>query len=138
VKLGLLGPTEDDGGSQNSVTRIDHAAAWVGDLQRARAFYERWFKASAGPMYSSATRDFKSYFLSLGTGARLELMTSPGESPRAAHLAISVGSRDAVDRLIKDMEAAGVRIMSAPRVTGDGYYEAVVADSEGNLIEITS
>lgn len=138
VKLGLLGPIGDDGGPQDGVARIDHAAAWVGDLQRARAFYERWFKASAGPLYSSSTRDFKSYFLSLGSGAHLELMTTPGESPRAAHLAISVGSRDAVDQLVRDMEAAGVRIMSAPRVTGDGYYEAVIADSEGNLIEITS
>lgn len=127
VKLGLLDP----------VGQIDHVAAWVGDLERARAFYERWFKAAAGPMYSSSKRDFKSCFLSLGSGARLELMTSPGESPRPAHLAVSVGSRDAVDRLVKAMESAGVRIVSAPRLTGDGYYEAVVADSEGNLLEIT-
>jgi lactoylglutathione lyase len=36
------------------------------------------------------------------------------------------------------MEVAGVRIVSAPRLTGDGYYEAVISDTEGNLIEITS
>ncbi len=65
-------------------------------------------------------------------------MTSPGEDSRPAHLAISVGSRAAVDRLIREMEVAGVRIVSAPRLTGDGYYEAVIADTEGNLIEITS
>jgi lactoylglutathione lyase len=64
-------------------------------------------------------------------------MTSPGEDPRPAHLAISVGSRDAVDRLVKTMKAAGVRIVSGPRLTGDGYYEALVADTEGNLLEIT-
>jgi 2-haloacid dehalogenase len=128
VKLGLLEPA----------AHVEHAAAWVGDLERARGFYERWFKASAGPLYSSATRDFKSYFLSLGSGARLELMKSPGEASRQAHVAISVGSREAVDRLVKEMEVAGVRIVSGPRVTGDGYYEAVIADSEGNLIEITS
>jgi 2-haloacid dehalogenase len=135
VKLGLLQPRIEE---RDSVAEIEHAAAWVSDLERARGFYERWFKASAGPLYSSATREFKSYFLSLGSGARLELMTSPGEASRHAHLAISVGSRDAVDRLVKEMEAAGVRIVSAPRVTGDGYYEAVIADSEGNLLEITS
>jgi 2-haloacid dehalogenase len=132
VKLGLL----DAGG--DSVARIEHTAAWVGDLERARAFYERWFKATAEPMYSSAKRDFKSYFLSLGSGPRLELMTTPGEASRAAHLAISVGSRAAVDLLIQEMEAAGVRIVSAPRITGDGYYEAVIADTEGNLLEITA
>ena len=130
--LGLLDVAGDP------VVRIEHAAAWVADLERARAFYERWFKATAGPMYSSAKRDFKSYFLSLGTGPRIELMKSPGEASRPAHLAISVGSRAAVDRLIKEMEATGVRVVSAPRITGDGYYEAVIADTEGNLIEITS
>ncbi len=127
VKAGLLDP----------VGQIEHAAAWVSDLERARAFYERWFKATAGSMYSSSTSDFQSCFLSLGSGARLELMASPAESPRHAHLAVSVGSHDAVDRLVKAMEEAGVRIISGPRLTGDGYYEAVIADTEGNLIEIT-
>jgi 2-haloacid dehalogenase len=127
VKVGLL----------ELIGKIDHVAAWVSDLERARAFYERWFKATPGPIYKSATRDFRSYFLSLSSGTRLELMASPAESPRHAHLAISLGSRDAVDRLVKAMEAAGVPIISGPRLTGDGYYEAVIADSEGNLIEIT-
>jgi 2-haloacid dehalogenase len=127
TKVGLLNP----------VGQIDHAAAWVSDLGRARAFYERWFKATAGPLYSSSQRDFQSCFLSLGSGARLELMRSPAEVARPAHLAVSVGSRDAVDRLVKAMEAAGVRIVGRPRFTGDGYYEAVIADSEGNLLEIT-
>jgi 2-haloacid dehalogenase len=138
VKLGLLDPVRKDPVGKDPVGKIDHLAAWVSDLERARTFYERWFKATAGPLYSSATRDFKSRFLSLGSSARLELMTSPGESARPAHLAISVGSREAVDRLVRKMEAAGVRIMSQPRLTGDGYYEAVIADTEGNLVEITS
>ena len=127
VKIGLLSPA----------ARVDHVAAWVSDLERARAFYERWFKVTAGEKYSSTKRDFQSYFLSLGSGACLELMASPAEAARPAHLAVSVGSREAVDRLIQSMEAAGVRVVSHPRLTGDGYYEAVIADSEGNLVEIT-
>jgi lactoylglutathione lyase len=119
------------------VVQIEHAAAWVSDIERARAFYERWFSATAGTRYSSSQRKFTSYFLSLACGARLELMTSPGEASRHAHVAVSVGSRDAVDRLVKEMEAAGVRIISAPRMTGDGYYEALVTDTEGYLLEIT-
>ena len=118
--------------------KIEHAASWVSNLERACSFYERWFKASKGPQYSSTTRPFTSYFLSLGSGARLELMESPAEAPRMAHIAISVGSREAVDGLIEEMKAAGVPIVSGPRTTGDGYYEAVVIDSEGNLVEITS
>jgi lactoylglutathione lyase len=125
-------------GITSPIGQIDHAAAWVSDLERGRAFYERWFKATAGEKYSSSKRDFTSYFLSLGSGARLELMTSPSEAARLAHIAVSVGSRDAVDRLVKAMEAAGVHIVSGPRLTGDGYYEASVIDTEGNLLEITS
>jgi lactoylglutathione lyase len=110
----------------------------VSDLERARAFYERWFEATTGAKCSSANRDFTSYFLSLGCGARIELMTSPGELARLAHPAGSVGSHNAVDRLVKAMEAAGVHRVSESRVTGDGYYEASVIDAEGNLIEIIS
>jgi 2-haloacid dehalogenase len=127
VQLGLLEPA----------ARIEHVAAWVHDLERARGFYERWFKAVSGPQYSSSTRPFQSRFLSLGVGPRLELMAAPAESPRPAHIAVSVGSREAVDSMIQAMESAGVRIVSRPRVTGDGYYEAVIADSEGNLVEVT-
>lgn len=121
----------------SSIVQIEHAAAWVSDLERARAFYERWFRATAGTRYSNAKRNFTSYFLSLGCGARLELMASPGQASGHAHLAVSMGSRDAVDRTVKEMEAAGVHIISAPRVTGDGYYEAFVTDTEGNFLEIT-
>jgi catechol 2,3-dioxygenase-like lactoylglutathione lyase family enzyme len=115
---------------------IEHVAAWVTDLERAKAFYERWFGAVTGPAYHSRTRDFRSYFLRLGT-VRLELMRAPGERARQAHIAISVGSTAAVEALVRSMKAEGVTIVSGPRLTGDGYYEAVVADSEGNLLEIT-
>jgi 2-haloacid dehalogenase len=128
VQLGLL----------SSRGGIEHVAAWVSNLERARCFYERWFHAVSTPEYSSAERDFRSRFLSLDQGPRLELMVSPQEPSRHAHIAISVGSQPAVDRLVKEMEGAGVQIVSRPRVTGDGYYEAVIADSEGNLVEITA
>ena len=110
---------------------------WVANLERACAFYERSFKATTGPKHSSTKRSFTSHFLTLSSGARLERMTSPGEAPRVAHIAVSVGSREAVDRMVSEMKAAGVPV-SSPRLTGDGYYEAVVTDREGNLVEITS
>ena len=118
--------------------RIEHAAAWVSDLDRACGFYQRWFGAVIGPKYVSTTRPFTSCFLALSSGARLELMNMPAETPRMAHIAVSLGSRDAVDRLVRAMLAAGVTIARGPRVTGDGYYEAVVTDTEGNLVEITA
>jgi len=118
--------------------KIEHVASWVSNLERACSFYERWFNAKKGPKYSSTRRPFMSHFLSLGSGARLELMESPREAPRMSHIAVGVGSREAVDCLIEEMKAAGVPIVSCPRLTGDGYYEAVVTDSEGNFVEITT
>jgi lactoylglutathione lyase len=127
--------------------RLDHVALWTHDLERLRAFYERYFGAQSGPRYESATRrGFSSYFLSFpGGSGRLELMSAPdlgsaSTSPRVgyAHIAMGMGSRPAMDALVDRLRADGVRLRSAPRLTGDGYYEAVIEDPDGNLLEITA
>lgn len=109
--------------------RIEHVAVWTRDLERLRAFYERWFGATAGARYDSATHPgFSSYFLTFpGGGGRLELMRIPDLAPPAsapavgyAHIAVALGSRHAVDALAARMAADGVRLASAPRTTGDG------------------
>ena len=53
-----------------------------------------------------------------------------------AHLAISVGGKDAVNVLTERLRGDGYVILSEPRTTGDGYYESAVADPEGNYVEI--
>ena len=127
--------------------RIEHAALWTRDLERLRAFYERYFDAQAGARYASATRSgFVSYFLRFPSGgARLELMALPelqdaaaGPAVGYAHLALAVGSCEAVDALTERLRADGVRVLAGPRRTGDGYYEAVVEDPDGNALEITA
>lgn len=127
--------------------RIEHIALWTRDLERSREFYVRWFGARANTRYDSATTPgFASYFLTFPQGgARLELMTIPGLADAAAdrtlgwvHIAVEVGSRDAVLALTERMRAAGVRVLSEPRHTGDGYFEAVVADPDGNEVELAA
>jgi lactoylglutathione lyase len=54
------------------------------------------------------------------------------------HVAISLGSETAVDELTKKLRSEGVTVLDGPRRTGDGYYESVVLDPEGNRIEITA
>jgi lactoylglutathione lyase len=126
--------------------RIEHVALWTHDIERLRAFYCEWFHATANARYESRnTPGFASYFLTFpGGGARLELMQLPTLAPLApapasgwAHLAITVGSREAVDALVVRARAAGVPIRSVARTTGDGYYEAVVEDPDGNPVEVT-
>ena len=53
------------------------------------------------------------------------------------HLAFSVGSKEKVDELTERLIKDGYSCLSGPRTTGDGYYESVIEDCEGNLIEIT-
>ncbi len=54
-----------------------------------------------------------------------------------AHLSFSVGSKEEVDRLTQQMSCDGIQVVGQPRTTGDGYYESVVLDPEGNRVEIT-
>jgi catechol 2,3-dioxygenase-like lactoylglutathione lyase family enzyme len=53
------------------------------------------------------------------------------------HLSFSVGSKEEVDRLTQKMSEDGIQIVGQPRTTGDGYYESVVLDPEGNRVEVT-
>jgi lactoylglutathione lyase len=53
------------------------------------------------------------------------------------HVAFSLGSKEAVDALTARLKNDGVPVLSGPRITGDGYYESLVQDPEGNWIEIT-
>ena len=123
---------------------IGHAAVYVRDLEGARAFFETYFQAVSGPEYHNPATRFRSYFLSFDGGARLELMTRPGleDAPADpgvgwAHLALSAGSRAAVDALTGRLARAGYAVLSGPRVTGDGYYESCVAGPEGIWLELT-
>lgn len=127
--------------------KIEHVALWTRQLEALRDFYCRCFDGSAGPRYYNSRTGFRSYFVTFADGARLELMqlagiVASGYDPAVplqgwAHIAFSVGGREAVDVLTERLRADGVRIVSEPRTTGDGYYESVILDPDGNRVEIT-
>ena len=125
---------------------IEHVAIWTGDLERLRGFYERYFGGVAGERYENPATGFRSYFLDLD-GARLELMQMPAVAERAvgeqqrlgwAHIAFALGSERAVDELTDLLRSDGYAVLDGPRRTGDGYYESVVADPDGNRLELTA
>lgn len=53
------------------------------------------------------------------------------------HFALSTGSKERVDALTLQLKSDGFEILDGPRITGDGYYESVVLDPDGNRVEIT-
>lgn len=125
--------------------KIEHIGLQVSDLDRTREFFEKYFEAKTGERYLNPRTKFQSYFLSFPDGARLEICTRPGLRDHKlkndfygyVHLAFSVGSKEAVDKLVLELAGSGYQLISGPRITGDGYYEAVILDDDRNQIEIT-
>ncbi|WP_349955993.1 VOC family protein [Rhizobium sp. ZPR3] len=125
--------------------RIAHTALWTPDLDAAVDFWKTYFGAAVGEPYRSERRPgFISRFVSLpGSNDQIELMTGPwlpgdplGERIGWDHIAISLGSKTAIDALAERCKADGC-LKSPPRTTGDGFYEAVITMPEGTPIEIT-
>ena len=129
--------------SQSPRLSIEHLALWTEDIERLRQFYERYLGAQAGELYRSKTQQLLSYFLTFSGGARLEIMTSPqlearqtGRRVGLAHFALRVGSREHVNQFVERLRLEMVEIAGEPRLTGDGYYEAIILDPDGNSIEL--
>ena len=125
---------------------LEHVALYVNDLEEMKAFYVRHFGATANNQYHNPRTGLRTYFLSFDGGARLEIMQRPGTCPRASgehalgytHLAFKLDSVERVDTLTKELQENGCPLLNGPRMTGDRYYESVLSDPEGNLIELVA
>lgn len=130
------------------MARIEHVALWTEDIERLASFYAEYLGASVGPKYANPYKGFESRFLTFRSGARLELMKTSALRPvkpdpgihrmGLTHLAFSLGSENRVDELTATLRAAGFTIVEEPRRTGDGYYESVTLDPDGNRLELSS
>lgn len=125
--------------------KLAHVALWTREMDRLCSFWQQAFGAEVGALYESRNRPgYRSRFLRFGSGAEIEVMAGPWvgtaaahEAQGYAHVAFSLGSEAAVDLLAERMRNLGA-LHAAPRHTGDGFYEAVIRDPDGNLIEITA
>lgn len=125
--------------------RIEHVAMYVSHLEEARDFFVKYLGAKSNDGYRNPRTGFRSYFLTFDDGTRLELMNKPTmiddakvpERTGYAHIAFSVGSKEAVDTLTARLRADGYAVVSGSRTTGDGYYESCILAVEDNQIEIT-
>ena len=126
--------------------KIAHVALWTRDIDVQVTFWQRYFDGVAGEQYVSRNRPgFVSRFVSLAAGPTLEIMSLPdllsaeqaSERVGWAHIALSVGEESRVDQLAQRAQQEGI-LQAAPRWTGDGFYEAIIRDPDGNAIEITA
>ena len=123
--------------------KIAHLALWTLHLEELRTFYIRYFDGVSNDKYTNPAKGFESYFITFDTGCGLELMRRQDISQKIGtphtglcHLAFACASPEEVDLRTARMRAGGCRITGEPRVTGDGYYESVVEDPDGNPIEL--
>jgi lactoylglutathione lyase len=127
--------------------KIEHLAIWCENLEIMKNFYTKYFQMVSSELYHNPSKQFTSYFLAFGENkTRIELMNSPtiiipkdekGKVNGFAHFAISIGSKEEVDSLTELLRNANFTVLSNPRTTGDGYYESLICDPEGNQIEVT-
>ena len=127
--------------------KFEHIAVWVKDLEAVKDFYMRYFGMKCSDKYVNIRKNYSSYFLSFSNSeTRFEIMHRPdisdfqgnkGKTNGLAHISISVGSKAKVEKLTELIRRDGYSVTGEPRTTGDGYYESVVLDPEGNYVEIT-
>ena len=127
--------------------KIDHIAIWTKQLEKMRHFYEQYFSGKSGPKYINPRKNFESYFVEFDSGSRLEIMEKLEVDSKLhndienylgiTHFAFSTGEKKKVDQLTEQLRTDGYQIIGEPRTTGDGYYESVILDPDGNKVEIT-
>lgn len=123
--------------------RIHHIAIWTFRLEEMKEFYTRYFGGISNEKYVNPAKGFESYFISFEGGTDLELMSRtnvqnlPIEEDRLGltHFAFSFDSKEAVLEQTELFRSAGYKIVGEPRTSGDGYFESVVLDPDGNRIE---
>lgn len=123
---------------------IAHIAIWTKDLEAMKDFYCKYFMGKSNQKYTNPIKGFESYFISFESGTNLELMRKQTvnkpldteERLGITHIAFKLGSKDAVLSLTETLRSDGFCIVGEPRTSGDGYFESVIFDVEGNLIEL--
>ncbi len=123
---------------------IANLAIWTKDSEAMKDFYCNYFMRKSNQKYTNPIKGFESYFISFESGTNLELMRKQTvnkllgteEGLGITHIAFKLGSKDAVLSLTEALRSDGFCIVGEPRTSGDGYFESVIFDVEGNRIEL--
>ena len=118
--------------------RLSMVTLGVADVGRARAFYERLgWKASAASVESTAFFQLGGMILALWGRAELAAdagIADPGGFGGVA-LAHNVRTREEVDAVLAEAQAAGARILKPAREAFWGGYTGYFQDPDGHIWE---
>jgi lactoylglutathione lyase len=128
---------------------IEHIAIWTDNLEVLKDYYVEYFDGVANEKYINSKKQFHSYFISFKSGARLEIMSMPNipnnlndriivQHKGIIHLAFGANTKQEVDDKANQLGEDGYKILSGPRITGDGYYEFETLDPDNNRLEVTT
>jgi lactoylglutathione lyase len=129
--------------------KVEHIAIWTTRLEELKDYYSMYFGGVPNKKYINKQKDFRSYFLSFKSGARIEIMSRPdvpeniNDTVKAQHLglihiAFGFDTIKEVDEKANQLIEDGFQILSGPRITGDGYNEFETLDPDNNRIEVTA
>lgn len=127
--------------------KITHIAIWTRKLEEMKDFYIKYFNGKSNEKYTNPTKGFESYFIKFDGETTLEIMRSTHlnndkkskeKELGLRHFAFQLENRDKVDQLTKQFKTDGYQVIGMPRITGDGFYESVILDIDGNCIELVS
>lgn len=127
---------------------LEHVAIWTDNLEVLKEYYTKYFGGISNKKYTNKTNEFSSYFITFKSGARLEIMTMSNIPSNAndtigkqhkgiIHLAFGVDTAMEVEDKAKELQTDGFKILSGPRMTGDGYFEFETLDPDNNRLEVT-
>jgi lactoylglutathione lyase len=128
---------------------LEHVAIWTDNLEKLKNYYSKYFGGIPNEKYTNEQNQFHSYFLTFKSGARLEIMTMPNipvnsndtvikQHQGIIHLAFGVDTIQEVEDKAKELAKDGFKILSGPRMTGDGYFEFETLDPDNNRLEVTA
>ena len=126
--------------------KIAHIAIWTDRLEEMRAFYVKYFHGISNEKYVNPVKGFESYFVRFeGGDTSLEIMrsshiknTTQTEHLGLCHFAFALENKEKVNAFTEQMRADGYPVLGEPRITGDGFYESIIADPDGNRVELVA
>jgi predicted lactoylglutathione lyase len=119
--------------------RVNVITLGVGDLGRARLFYEALgWTTGAGPDDDVVFFQAGDMVLALWDRGRLAEDSCVEDSPGwgGVTLAVNLGSREEVDAVTEEARSAGARIGREPAETFWGGYSSVFVDPDGHPWEV--